>query len=101
MPIRHSSSTSEAANAFARIERFLSNRIDTTTRSVSGLVGQVAIDPDADEIVAHLLNVARLVLDLVGDRVRPFVVDPAVPRTLGERDHLLDEVDAVLVLERD
>src|ERR1700739_4908786 len=102
MPIRHNSSTSEAANALARIDRFFKNLIANDRFAAdSGLAGQFTIDADADEIVAHLLDVARLVLDLVGDRVRPLVVDPAAAGALGEPDHLLDQVDAVLVLERD
>src|SRR5215472_4993264 len=103
MPTRHSSSTSEAPNAFTRMERSRRKRIGAApwVRLPGRCSGLGAIDADADEIIAHPFNIARLVLDLVADRVRPLVVDPAVAWPLGDRDHLLDQIGPILILKRD
>src|SRR5215472_14209576 len=56
------------------------------------------VDAAADDVVADLLEVARLRLDLLGRRVRPLIVDPALALGLGDLEELLDEELAVGVL---
>src|ERR1700682_6257206 len=72
------SSTAEAENALTLIGRLRSNRIMGSGLSCRQAALRL-IDPDADEIpLAQLFDVGGFVLDLVGDRVGPFVVDPAL-----------------------
>src|SRR5208282_5059452 len=59
------------------------------------------IDSNAHEIISHFLDVARLVFNLVGDRIGPFVVKPTASGTIGDIAHLPDEVLAVLIFEID
>src|SRR5215470_16158964 len=57
------------------------------------------INPDPDDIISHLLDVTRLVLDRVRDGIWPLVVDPARSLIVGDLDHFPDEGNAIGVLD--
>src|ERR1700716_3681669 len=95
------SSTAEAENALTLIGRLRSNRIMGSPLSCRR-AGLRLIDSNADEIpLAQFLDIGGFVLNLVRDRVRPFIVAPAAAGAARDRDHFLDQVIAVLVLGRD
>src|SRR5487761_235209 len=96
MPIRQTSAAAEAVNVRVRIVRCESK--PNTERSPrismcaepcraappSTLVTTLLlVDPDPDEIVAHLLHEAGFIFNLVVQRIRPFIVDPSGTRTVG------------------
>ena len=57
------------------------------------------IDADAHEVVSHFLDVTRFVLNLVGNWIRPFVVNPAASWAFSNLFHLSNEILAVLIFE--
>src|SRR4051794_14505924 len=93
------SSTAEAQNALTLMGRLRSKRIMASALSCRG-AGSRLVDSNADEIaLAEPLNIGGFVLDLVRDRVRPFVVDPSAAGTVRDPDHFLDQIISVLVLD--
>src|SRR5580658_5406612 len=99
MPSRQINTTADATNVLVRIVGLGRNpngepprvsicatlsgaplRLDRATKSL-------AVNAHADEIVAHFLDVAGLVLDFISQRVRPLVIDPAAARLVGNIDH--------------
>src|SRR4029077_5239702 len=93
------SSTPEAENALTLIGRLRSNRIMASALSCRW-AGSRLVDSNADEIaLAELLHIGGFVLDLVRDRVWPFVVDPSAAGTVRGAKHFLNQIISVLVLD--
>src|SRR5450759_1856470 len=114
IPVRQINKIAAAANVFVRIVKFCIKPnekpppiMDTGWTSQLASLGLrlrfklLSISSDPNKIVSHFLNVADLVFDLVGEGIWPLVVDPAAAGTVGNLDHLLDQVDSILILEID
>ena len=94
-PNRQISSSADATDALIWTDRFLNMPIsDWTPDDVFGLIGHsggvtalprssLPINSDAYKVIPHLFDVAQLVFDLVGNRVRPLVIEPAASRPIG------------------
>src|ERR1017187_106178 len=112
IPVRQINKFAPAAKVFVRIVNFGIKRIRKRRQIMApGLTSQLArlglrlrikllsISSDPNKIVAHFLDVAGLVFNLVSEGIWPLVVDPAAARAVGNLDHLLDQVDPILILE--
>src|SRR5450759_3977954 len=110
--IRQINKIAAAANVFVRIVKFCIKPnekpppiMDTGRTSQLARLGfrlrfkLLSISSDPNKIVAHFLDVAGLVFDLVGEWIWPLVVDPAAAGAVGNLDHLFDQVDPILILE--
>src|SRR6266481_3026746 len=59
------------------------------------------VDADADEVLTHLFDISRFILDGICFWVGPPVIDPTVAGTIGNIDHLPNEEISVLIPEID
>ena len=57
------------------------------------------INSDTYKVISHLFDVARLIFDLVVDRIRPLVIDPTASRPIGNVGQRLNEIFSVLILK--
>src|ERR1700733_8026407 len=110
-PRRQINSSADAADAFNWRERLL--KIPGTDRRPVDAIGRFSrsgdarsrrrsslpVDSDADKIISHLFDVARFIFDLVANRVRPLVVDPAAPRPIGNIGQRLNEITSALIFK--
>src|SRR5580700_11276741 len=65
----------------------------------SRLRSSLPVNSDADKIISHLFDVARLVFNLVVNRVRPLVIDPAAARPIGNIGQRLNEIFSILIFK--
>src|ERR1700722_1295452 len=108
---RQISSSTDATDALIWTDRLLkmpiSDWIPEDSFELIGRSGGVKAPPhsslpvnsDTYKVISHLFDVARLVFDLVVDRIRPLVIDPAASRPIGNIGQLLNEIFSVLILK--